>query len=309
MQGFFEHKINTFEHERDAALKATTKLQKKLNTVLAFKTVLLIKTLVEILAKKVRYNNGRMFAWIFGLRSIVLIEDNTGKRLGDNVYRLPNNGSIVNTLMRELEHSLLIRYVSPFKDFWKGLTHDTTLQRELAQCISWALNKKTLPPKPKDIKADAHKQKYKDEEKTWGNLMIDQKNNGQWTTSLGETLVKVVLCLLGHNPRKPENKNGLKPDWETDECIWEVKTSNWLVDGTAGEKVLGTGIKYQDVPELYGKPLRIVCLANQEYEFEYGKTKYFGNEVTPKTRQILDILESWQITYVRFSDLISPLIN
>ena len=164
-RGFFEHKINTFEHERNAALKASTKLRNKLNTVVAFKTLLLIKTLIEILAKNVRYNNGRMFAWIFGLRSIVEIEDNTGKRLGDNVHRLPNNGSIVSTLMREIEHSVLIRYVSPFKDFWKGLTHDTTLQRELAQCIDWAIKRQTFPPRPKDIDADAHKKKYKDEEK------------------------------------------------------------------------------------------------------------------------------------------------
>ena len=107
--------------------------------------------------------------------------------------------------------------------------------------------------------------------------MIGQSNNGQWTTLLGEGLVRDILELRGENPRKPERKGGFEPDWETDDYMYEVKTSNWWVAGTAGEKVLGTWIKYQDIPSLYGKPLKIVCVANQEYELEYGKVKYFGS--------------------------------
>jgi hypothetical protein len=133
--------------------------------------------------------------------------------------------------------------------------------------------------------------------------MIGQTNNGQWTTLLGEQLLFLVLEAMGENPRKPIKKGGLEPDWETDNFIYEVKTSNWYVSGTAGEKVLGTWIKYQNVPELYVKPLRIVCIANQEYELEHGKTQYFGNNVTPKTQQVLDLARSWNTEYVRFSDL------
>ena len=105
--------------------------------------------------------------------------------------------------------------------------------------------------------------------------MIGQENNGQWTTKLGEQLVYDILNLKGENPRKPVRKGGFEPDWETDEYIYEVKTSNWWVSGTAGEKVLGTWIKYQDIPKLYGKPLKIVCVAYQEWELTYGKTQYF----------------------------------
>ncbi len=89
--------------------------------------------------------------------------------------------------------------------------------------------------------------------------------------------------------------------------MYEVKTSNWWVSGTAGEKVYGTFIKYQNIPELYGKPLRIVCVANQEEELTTGKTKYFGENITKKTQQVLDLASSWGIEYVRFSDLVSPL--
>ena len=133
--------------------------------------------------------------------------------------------------------------------------------------------------------------------------MIGQQGNGQWTTLLGENLVRDVLRLRGENAKRPEKRGGFQPDWETEDFIYEVKTSNWCVDGTAGEKVLGTWIKYQDVPELYGKPLRIVCVARQEYELEFGKVKYFGNEVTEKTRSLLEMARSWEIEYVRFSDM------
>lgn len=134
--------------------------------------------------------------------------------------------------------------------------------------------------------------------------MIGQSNNGQWTTLLGDGLVRDILELRGENPRKPERKGGFEPDCETDDYMYEVKTSNWWVAGTAGEKVLGTWIKYQDIPSLYGKPLKIVCVANQEYELEYGKVKYFGDSVSEKTKKILELARTREIEYMKFSDLI-----
>ena len=122
---------------------------------------------------------------------------------------------------------------------------------------------------------------------------------------MGENLVYQILKINGENPQKVQRRGGFEPDWETDNFIYEVKTSNWWVSGTAGEKVLGTWIKYQNIQELYGKPLRIVCVANQEYELEYGKVKYFGENITEKTKQILALAKSWGITYIRFSDLVS----
>ena len=91
--------------------------------------------------------------------------------------------------------------------------------------------------------------------------------------------------------------------------MYEVKTSNWWVSGTAGEKVYGTFIKYQNIPELYGKPLRIVCVAYQEEELLNGKTKYFGENITEKTKQILELASSWGIEYIQFSDLVSSILD
>ena len=187
----------------------------------------------------------------------------------------------------------------------KATGSNTTLKERVA----WALHKPDDVVKKEGITKGQQKENLKNEEKKWGNNMIGQQNNGQWTTLLGEGLVRDVLQLRGENPIKPESKGGFKPDWETDEYIYEVKTSNWWVDGTAGEKVLGTFVKYQDIPELYGKPLRIVCVASQEDEFTNGKTKYFGEKITKKTQQVLDLARSWNIEYVKFSDLVLPVIS
>jgi hypothetical protein len=174
----------------------------------------------------------------------------------------------------------------------------------LNERINWAITKPDKPEKKPDKTMKEQKEEQKKKEQEWGNRMIEQKNNKQWTTKLGERLVYEILKLIGENPRKVEKKGGFQPDWETDNYIYEVKTSNWWVDGTAGEKVLGTYLKYQDIPELYGKPLRIVVVAYQEYELEHGKTPFFGKNVTNKTKQILDIAKSWNIEYIRFSDLL-----
>lgn len=133
---------------------------------------------------------------------------------------------------------------------------DTSAESNLKQRIEWALTKPDKIVKVAGVKMSVLKKEAEKKEKEWGNSMIGQLNNGQWTTLLGEKLVYDVLALRGENPRKVEKKNGFLPDWETDEYMYEVKTSNWWVSGTAGEKVLGTWIKYQSIPELYGKPLR-----------------------------------------------------
>ena len=189
------------------------------------------------------------------------------------------------------------------------VTSTGSVNKTLKERVVWALNKPDNVVKKDGIKIKQQRLILINAEKKWGNNMIGQENNGQWTTKLGEGLVYDVLQLRGENPRNPLRKGGFEPDWETDEYIYEVKTSNWWIDGTAGEKVLGTFIKYQDIPELYGKPLRIVCVANQEEELTNGKTVYFGEKITKKTQQLLDIASSWNIEYVKFSDLVLPILS
>tara|TARA_Y100000816_G_scaffold123026_1_gene86462 strand:- start:7342 stop:7947 length:606 start_codon:yes stop_codon:yes gene_type:complete len=175
---------------------------------------------------------------------------------------------------------------------------------KLKSTIKWATVKPPDIEKKKGITMAQQKKIAQDNEKKWGNQIINQKDNGQWTTLLGEGLIYKILKLKGENPRKVIAREGFEPDWETDEYMYEVKTSNWWVSGTAGEKVYGTFIKYQNIPEIYGKPLRIICVANQEYELTHGKTPFFGKNVTDKTKSLLDIAKSWNIEYIPFSQFV-----
>ena len=174
--------------------------------------------------------------------------------------------------------------------------------------VHWALTPyenglTTLERIPKSLREQASVS-----ERKWGNKMIGATNNGQWTTKLGESLVKETLERLGETVRRPQTMNHYSPDWETDTCMYEVKTRNWTTSGTAGEKVLGTMYKYASVPRLYGKPLKIVCVGYQQWELENGNTKIF-KEVQPEQQAFLDLAKSLNIEYVKFSDLVAQLVN
>jgi hypothetical protein len=147
----------------------------------------------------------------------------------------------------------------------------------------------------------------KAKEAEWGNNIIGQNGNGNWTTLVGEGLVYDVLKIRGENPRKPMKKGGYQPDWETDEYMYEVKTRNWTTTGTAGEKVLGVMYKYSDIPDLYGKPLKIVCVAFQEYELTNGPTKIFGDELSDRKKAYLELAKTQDIEYMKFSDLVASI--
>ena len=192
--------------------------------------------------------------------------------------------------------------------------------KQFEECIKWALNPwvnsqniyGTKGNKPKKMTLNEGQtctdlyETARSEERKWGNEMINQKNNGQWTTKLGESLVFDVLKALGKNPRPCKKKQRFEPDWETDDYIIEVKTSNWTVTGTAGEKVLGTPYKYSEIPELYGKPLKIICVAYQEWELTHGKTPVFG-DVSGIKKEALEFWKNKGIEYVKFSHLIAEL--
>ncbi len=179
------------------------------------------------------------------------------------------------------------------------------------EVIAWAItpyyNGLTYPvKKTPELTISKQRDVAQKKEKEWGNQIIGQKNNGNWTTLLGENIVYETLKKLGKNPRKPVIKNGYAPDWETEEFIYEVKTRNWTTSGTAGEKVFGVMYKYSDIPELYGKPLKVVCVAYQEYELTYGNTKIFG-DVSESKKKFLDLANSLDIEYIKFTDLVAKL--
>ena len=142
-------------------------------------------------------------------------------------------------------------------------------------------------------------------EKEWGNLIINQTDNNQWTTNLGETILKEILLVLNKKVWRPNLMNGYKPDWETEDGIYEVKTRNWTTSGTAGEKILGTPFKYADIPVLYKKPLYIVTIAYQEYE-AFSKFELFDS----KSQRRIQMIKQWKemdIEFIKCSDLLKKI--
>jgi len=125
----------------------------------------------------------------------------------------------------------------------------------------------------------------------------------------GELLCEELYNILGKNPHKPECKEHYQPDFETDNEIIEVKTQTYLTDGTAGEKILGCPFKYSEIPFLYNKPLKIVCLGGAE---KLSRERY-GNLPGKKTNNIknnfLEFYKLHQIEFIGFSELLIYAFN
>lgn len=178
------------------------------------------------------------------------------------------------------------------------------------ECLRWATDPNMFAPNLVIGGSQADKKRVQARERAWGNvvrayLLKNTRATNQWTTTVGEYLVKEVLKRLGKHPVRPEIKNGYHPDWETEDAIWEVKTRTWSTKGSAGEKILGTAYKYAPAVRLFNKPLHIICIGYQEYEAE--KWQLFS-PTHKEHKMMTDMWNTLRIHYHRFSDLIAPLL-
>jgi hypothetical protein len=132
----------------------------------------------------------------------------------------------------------------------------------------------------------------------------------QWTTLTGQKIAEELLILSGSKcVQKPVKKGGFQPDLSTEDFIIEVKTQTYFTSGTAGEKILGTPLKYADIPSLYNKKLKILCLAGAEKEM---RTKYnlFGDKNTESNRnKFIDFFKANNIEYISASKILYSLID
>jgi hypothetical protein len=176
------------------------------------------------------------------------------------------------------------------------------LLQHLSDALKWAL--KAAKSTSVTIKATKNDKIL---EYSQCNSWLSGNDNKQYTTKLGEDLVMKVLKEAGKNPRRCKRKDGLEPDIETDDCIYEVKTRNYVTTGTAGEKVLGTPLKYCEVYKKYQKPLVIVLVAYQEVEYTKGKINLIDpDEQSPELRKILEFFKKeLNVTYMTFSQLVT----
>jgi hypothetical protein len=148
----------------------------------------------------------------------------------------------------------------------------------------------------------------KESEDKWGRSMLkklrpDLKLDKQWTNRFGEYLCEDLYTLLGKRVSKPVKKHHFQPDLETEDCIIEVKTQTFFTSGTAGEKILGVPFKYAEIPILYSKPLKIVCLGGAEKlsKEQYGNLP--GEKCTPQRQKCIDFFKSViGVEYVSFTN-------
>lgn len=151
----------------------------------------------------------------------------------------------------------------------------------------------------------------KSSENKWGRGII-QSNTSQWTTKLGESVLFELLTLHNKNPKRitvgkvGANKKRLMPDFEADDGIYENKARTYTTTGTAGEKILGTPVKYSECKRLYKKPVYIVCMGYQEKEAED-----IFQVFKPKSKELKKILEFYEkeigIKFIKASDLLKDL--
>ena len=120
------------------------------------------------------------------------------------------------------------------------------------------------------------------------------KQDGKWSGRFGQLIFEDMVP----NGWRPAKKANFLLDWEDENFVYELKTQFHLSGGTAQEKIPAVPIKYIDVPELFGKPLRIVCFAGAE-----TYTKAFLKD-SPKMRVQLALWKEWGIEYVWGSDLV-----
>ena len=182
------------------------------------------------------------------------------------------------------------------------------------EVIMWLFGNLSFLPPIEHKNKTSDESKYKVLEDVWGQNMLksrrpDLKLDKQWTNKFGEHLCEEIYLLLKKEVLKPSNKESYQPDLETDDCIIEVKTQTFHTSGTAGEKILGCPFKYAEIPDLYGKPLNIICIGGAEKicREQYGNLD--GKKCTRQKQKFLDFFKENRIEYIGVTDILTRFVN
>jgi len=169
-----------------------------------------------------------------------------------------------------------------------------------------------LPPIEKKNKT-SDEAKYKVLEDKWGQDMLktrrhDLKLDKQWTNKFGEHLCEEIYLLLGKEFSKPVKKEHYQPDYEVDDAIVEAKAGTFHTGGTAGEKILGCPFKYAEIPDLYSKPLKILCIGGAEKVCRDQYGNLVGAKCSAQKKRFLDFFKENRIEYIGATDILTTLL-
>ena len=177
------------------------------------------------------------------------------------------------------------------------------------EVVQWLFGDLSFLPEIEKKNKTSDEAKYKVLEDKWGQEMMkirrsDLKLDKQWTNKYGEHIGEEIYSLLGKVVSKPVKKDHYQPDSEVDDAIIEAKTGTFYTSGTAGEKILGCPFKYAEIPDLYGKPLKIMCMGGAEKVCRESYGNLPGAKCSPQKKRFLDFFRENGIEYVGASDIL-----
>jgi hypothetical protein len=180
---------------------------------------------------------------------------------------------------------------------------------KLREVVMWLLGDTTFLPPIEHTNKTEDTKRLKKLEDEWGRAILrvvrPDLSSQQWTGLFGELVAKEIFVLLGNTVSKPRKIQTYRPDLEVDDSIIEVKTQTYYTTGTAGEKISGSAFKYAEVPALYQKPLKIVCIGGAEKlcKEKYGNLS--GETLTEQKQTFLNFYREQRIEFVGATDLLS----
>lgn len=178
------------------------------------------------------------------------------------------------------------------------------------EVIKWLLEDFSFLPEIEKKNKTVDTKKYKELEDIWGRQILktvkrpDLKLEGQWTNKFGEHICEELIILMNGTFKKPIKIQNYQPDLEDEHYIWEVKTGTYFTEGTADEKILGCPFKYADIPHLYGKPLKILCIGGSEKKCREQFGNLLGEKTSPQKNKFLQFFKENGIEFVGITDIL-----
>lgn len=207
----------------------------------------------------------------------------------------------------------IARTIYKIHDCIESFDNDKITLLKNIEVIQWLFGDLSFLPEIEKKNKTEDDKKYKILEDKWGQELMkirrpDLKFDNQWTNRFGEYICEELFTVLGKVVTKPVNKEHYQPDLEIDTSILEAKTQTFYTSGTAGEKILGCPFKYAEIPELYSKPLKIVCIGGAEKicREQYGNLE--GPKISKQKREMLNFFKGAGIEYVGVTDILKTLV-
>lgn len=180
------------------------------------------------------------------------------------------------------------------------------------EVVQWLFGDLSFLPAIDKKNKTADEDKLKVLEDEWGRAIMKKRRpdldlDKQWTNRFGEYICDEIYILLGKVVNKPEKKEHYQPDSEVDDAILEAKAQTFYTSGTAGEKILGSPFKYAEIPELYGKPLKILCMGGAEKVCRESYGNLAGPRCSAQKKKFIDFFRENGIEYIGASDILRSL--